>query len=242
MRLLTSGPGVGHPTTTTAGVSYASTTATTTTTTNLTPSTKIRPRGLINSGNMCFANSVLQIMVYCPPFHRLFAELGKVLGGVGLSGVPGTSGNGSGNGTAAEASAYPLVEATVEFLREFVVEDDRSKDLKEKGKANSNVNAKVALASGSGSSSRASSSRGGKGKERERGDSVHDASGGGAVGREDDDGGTESFLPTYVYDAMKVKKRFEHMRVRWFFFFLSSSLLRPLFFSRPSLSYPFLYL
>jgi hypothetical protein len=56
-----------------------------------------------------------------------------------------------------------------------------------------------------------------KGKEREReqerGDFVQDAIKGGAVGRrEDDDGGTESFLPTYVYDAMKVKKRFEHMR------------------------------
>jgi hypothetical protein len=40
----------------------------------------------------------------------------------------------SGNGTAAEASAYPLVEATVEFLREFVVDDDRSKDLKERAR------------------------------------------------------------------------------------------------------------
>jgi ubiquitin carboxyl-terminal hydrolase 10 len=140
VRLLASGPGAGHSIAPTAGVSYASTA--TMTTMNLTPSTKIRPRGLINSGNMCFANSVLQIMVYCPPFHRLFAELGKVLGGVGLSAVAGTSGNGtSGNGTAAEASAYPLVEATVEFLREFVVDDDRSKDLKDlKGKANANVN------------------------------------------------------------------------------------------------------
>jgi ubiquitin carboxyl-terminal hydrolase 10 len=45
-------------------------------------------------------------------------------------------------------------------------------------------------------------------------------------GREDDDGGTESFLPTYVYDAMKVKKRFEHMRVSFLSF---SSFLRPLF-------------
>ena len=165
VRLLTSGPGVGHPTAITAGVSYASTTVMTTTTTNLTPSTKIRPRGLINLGNMCFANSVLQIMVYCPLFHRLFAKLGKVLGSVGLSGVPGMNGNGA----AAEASAYPLVEATVEFLKEFVVDDDRSKDLKEKGKANpnANVNGNVALgsASASGLSSRTASSRGGKGKE-----------------------------------------------------------------------------
>ena len=88
-------------------------------------------------GNMYFANSVLQIMVYCPPFHRLFAELGAVLGGSGPSSGLGVSsgmngiygvGRTSGNGTAAEASTYLLVEATVEFLREFVV-DDRSKDL-----------------------------------------------------------------------------------------------------------------
>jgi ubiquitin carboxyl-terminal hydrolase 10 len=125
-----------------------------------------------------------------------------------------------------EASAYPLVEATVEFLREFVMDDDRSNDLKEK--SNANVNG---IASGSGLSltSRTSSSRGGKGKERERGDSVHDASGGGAVGRrEDEGGGTESFLPTYVYDAMKVKKRFEHMRVS---FLVSSSSVVPSFVS-----------
>ena len=65
--------------------------------------------------------------------------------------------------------------------------------------------------------------RNGKGKERERGDFVHDASrGGGAVGRrEDDDGWTESFLPTYVYYPMKVKKRFEHMRVSFILFSVS---------------------
>ena len=30
-------------------------------------------------------------MVYCPPFHRLFAELGRVLGGAGVSGGLGVS-------------------------------------------------------------------------------------------------------------------------------------------------------
>jgi ubiquitin carboxyl-terminal hydrolase 10 len=150
VRLLTSGPGAGagHPSATTAGVSYASTTATTTTTKNPPPSTKIRPRGLITYGNMYFANSVLQIMVYCPPFHRLFAELGKVLGGVGLGGINGMT---SRNGASPEASAYPLVEATVGFLGEFVMDDDRSKDLKEKAKANANPNVNGKIASGSGS-------------------------------------------------------------------------------------------
>ena len=170
MRLLTSRPGAHSAAHITVTISYAGSAAaasTTTANTNLTPSTKIRPQGLINSGNMCFANSVLQIMVYRPPFHRLFAELGKVLGAVGLSRVAGLSGNGTG----AEASAYLLVEATVEFLREFVGNDDKSKDSKEKGKVNVNVNGKVASgsASGSGSSSRISNLQGGKGKERGRG-------------------------------------------------------------------------
>ena len=47
-------------------------------------------------------------VAYCLPFHRFFAELGRVLGGVGLSGIVGTSGN----GMAAEASAYPLLKGT----------------------------------------------------------------------------------------------------------------------------------
>ncbi|KAK1926127.1 cysteine proteinase [Papiliotrema laurentii] len=37
------------------------------------------PRGLINTGNMCFANTILQVLVYCPPFTELFEELGKRL-------------------------------------------------------------------------------------------------------------------------------------------------------------------
>ena len=55
-------------------------------------------------------------------------------------------------------------------------------------------------------------------KERERGDSVNDASGGGAVGRwEDDNVRTVSVLPTYVYDAMTV---IEDMRVGFLSFHL----------------------
>ncbi|KAF8884775.1 hypothetical protein BD779DRAFT_754219 [Infundibulicybe gibba] len=72
----------------------------------------IRPRGLINTGNMCFANSVLQVLVYCQPFHKLFVELGKTP----LSGVTG------------EPASTPLVDATIAFLQEFTGEEKTKKE------------------------------------------------------------------------------------------------------------------
>ncbi|TFK67100.1 cysteine proteinase [Pluteus cervinus] len=129
---------------------------------------RIKPRGLVNSGNMCFANSVLQVLVYCPPFNKLFWELGKVLGGSGAALVKEALDRE--RGTA-------LVDATIEFLKEFVDEKKKSK-----GKMNGVV--------GSGR---------GKGKER-------------AEEEEDDDWDGESFLPSYVYDAMKERKKFDNMR------------------------------
>lgn len=36
---------------------------------------EIAPRGLINNGNMCFANSILQVLVYCAPFWNLMQVL-----------------------------------------------------------------------------------------------------------------------------------------------------------------------
>lgn len=108
---------------------------------------------------MCFANSVLQVLVYCPPFYHLFAELGKLLPR-GKSTVPPT----------------PLVNATIEFLREFVVVDGSEMSPKDGSK--------------------------GKGKAKEASD--------GDEGENDE--WDDSFIPTYVYDALKEKKRFDHMR------------------------------
>ncbi|KAF8987447.1 cysteine proteinase [Hymenopellis radicata] len=63
------------------------------------PVPHVIPRGLINTGNMCFANSVLQILLHCPPFLKLFHELGKL---------------------GYNVTEAPLTHATIEFLNEFV--------------------------------------------------------------------------------------------------------------------------
>jgi ubiquitin carboxyl-terminal hydrolase 10 len=116
---------------------------------------RIRPRGLVNSGNLCFANAVLQILVYCPPFWRFFTDLGRLL-------------------EPTEESKTPLVEATIRFVREFAPKERAPIE--------------------------------GKGKGVERYGSN------GLVHEEVDEDIMDSFMPTYVHDALKEKKRFDHMR------------------------------
>ena len=147
----------------------ASTTTTTTTTT-----TTIRPRGLVNSGNMCFANAVLQMLVYTPPFQKLFVELGKLK---------------AAKDEKKGSEKTPLVEAMIEFVKEFVVDD-------------------VRLTNGHGLTN---GWGGGKGKEKEKERQWEDSNLDG--GEDEGMWGGESFIPTYVYDALKEKKRFDNMRV-----------------------------
>lgn len=58
------------------------------------------PRGLINTGNFCFANAILQVLIFCAPFYNLFTTVGKEL-------------------SAELANTTPLMEAVVHFLRAF---------------------------------------------------------------------------------------------------------------------------
>ena len=73
---------------------------------------RLRARGLVNTGNTCFANAVFQLLVNSPPFWNLFRELGN-LEGQGGAGVPEIGG-----------SSTPLVDATVRFFKEFIVQED----------------------------------------------------------------------------------------------------------------------
>src|SRR5437879_361916 len=101
------------------------------------------------------------------------------------------------------SSAYPLVDATVDFLREFVEKAEE----RERGKSNVTAN-------GSSSSSMRGGGGGGKGKER-------DATGGVGIGTRGGWNGAdpELFLPTYIYDAMEAKKRIDSMQVSFFCFY-----------------------
>lgn len=69
----------------------------------------LEPRGLINTGNMCYMNSILQILVSCVPFHQFLDHVGR---------------------RAAHSfhSDMPLIDAMIMFMREFNVIDAASEE------------------------------------------------------------------------------------------------------------------
>jgi Family of unknown function (DUF6535) len=72
---------------------------------------RLRARGLVNTGSMCFANAVMQLLVHSPPFWDLIRELGD-LKGRRAAGVRGASDD-----------ATPLMDATSRFFEEFTFKD-----------------------------------------------------------------------------------------------------------------------
>ena len=73
---------------------------------------RLRVRGLVNTGSMCFANAVLQLLVRSPQFWNLFKEMDD------LKGQRGATGPETGRG------ATPLVDATVRFFEEFMFREE----------------------------------------------------------------------------------------------------------------------
>jgi ubiquitin carboxyl-terminal hydrolase 10 len=66
--------------------------------------TFLEPRGLVNTGNMCYMNSVLQILVSCVPFYQFLDHIGK-------------------RASHSFHSDFPMVDALIMFMKEFRVID-----------------------------------------------------------------------------------------------------------------------
>ncbi|WEW61784.1 ubiquitin carboxyl-terminal hydrolase [Emydomyces testavorans] len=66
--------------------------------------TFIEPRGLVNTGNMCYMNSILQVLVFCIPFYDFLDRISR-------------------RASHSFKSELPLLDAMIMFMREFRVID-----------------------------------------------------------------------------------------------------------------------
>ncbi|KAE8157529.1 hypothetical protein BDV40DRAFT_45205 [Aspergillus tamarii] len=64
----------------------------------------LEPRGLVNTGNMCYMNSVLQILVSCAPFYQFLDHIGR-------------------RASHSFQSDFPMIDALIMFMKEFRVID-----------------------------------------------------------------------------------------------------------------------
>lgn len=64
----------------------------------------LEPRGLVNSGNLCYMNSILQVLLFCVPFYDFLDQVAK-------------------RAAHSFKSETPLVDAIIMFMRDFKVID-----------------------------------------------------------------------------------------------------------------------
>ncbi|KAE8444773.1 hypothetical protein EG329_014233 [Mollisiaceae sp. DMI_Dod_QoI] len=64
----------------------------------------IEPRGLVNTGNMCYMNSVLQVLIFCAPFYSFLDQISK-------------------RAAYSFKSETPLIDAMILFMREYPIID-----------------------------------------------------------------------------------------------------------------------
>lgn len=64
----------------------------------------LEPRGLVNTGNMCYMNSILQVLVFCVPFYDFLDQVAK-------------------RAVHSFKSETPLIEAMIMLVRDFRVID-----------------------------------------------------------------------------------------------------------------------
>ncbi|KAI9819821.1 MAG: hypothetical protein M1832_003896 [Thelocarpon impressellum] len=64
----------------------------------------LEPKGLVNTGNMCYMNAVLQVLIFCVPFYGFLDRVGK-------------------QAAHSFKSDTPLLDAMILFMREFSVID-----------------------------------------------------------------------------------------------------------------------
>ncbi|KAF2642951.1 cysteine proteinase, partial [Massarina eburnea CBS 473.64] len=64
----------------------------------------LEPRGLVNTGNMCYMNSILQILVFCVPFYDFLDQVSK-------------------RAVHSFKSDTPIVDAMIFFMRDFKIID-----------------------------------------------------------------------------------------------------------------------
>lgn len=67
----------------------------------------IEPRGLINTGNMCYMNSILQVLMFCVPFYEFLKQVGS-------------------KAAHSFKSDTPLIDAMIMFTQEFTVSKSAS--------------------------------------------------------------------------------------------------------------------